>query len=254
MAVGALLLLAQKPDAESQGAGITESFSASLWRALLFLLLSIKIPYLVIGCGILLIQKYFRALFMGAAIVALCSLIVLLKASPDLCAGYLKNLGVYGTVLPTYYAESVVISSTASLRAALALILSDREAALVCNILYLFGSILVFLCAVTVLRKKSVSKRAEIFVPLGLTSCYLLAAPYVASYEDLLLLLPAVFLNSNLTGAGFRRISLLASAILFLLLNRVVLDLGWPPAVFWVLKAAFLALCTLLLKQHFRKK
>lgn len=204
-------------------------------------ILSVKLPYLLIGVGLLGIFHRWRAIFYGVALIILLVLIASVWADPGWLGEYVLVMQSYsrrdfsagGFVWGDYGATTPTV--TTMLRP----VVSSQMLGF-----FSFGAAVgaAVVVAKLVLRPQPLDRGDVLLVGvITLVGTYLLFAPYLGSYEDLLLLLPVVVLY---LVAGDPRVRLLQNAALVVALGSLYSDF-FPLAVGVFLKALTLVLLLL---------
>ncbi len=182
-------------------------------------LLSIKLPYFIIASLTLLIFRRHRAALTGTAIAACAVAFALALSPPGTFRHFIGTLSLFSSQqIPPHYAGAFSFSEISTLATALPDSLSRALRATLSLVLAA-----VCLGAVVIRKFKATPiGPSEIILIVG---SYLLFSPYVGAYEDILLLLPALFIfrERDRTWNIKVIVTLILSAIY---LNRGILDLG----------------------------
>jgi|RifCSP13_1_1023834.scaffolds.fasta_scaffold37702_1 hypothetical protein len=225
---------------------------------MMIVLLSVKIHYLIPALGILLFYGYFHEAVVSTLIVA--STIVLLGFWKGfaLLSDWINQVGFFSgtTALPSYYVSAFSLHTLITLRSAFS---QFTNSPIVGSISYFIivtgGSAILFVSLWKSLHSSSCPQPATSITPQRsvtiLFGLLLLFLPYLGGYEDLLLLVPYVFLFAT---AGDRASipSLDKKLVLAVFCTGLVLNYNlFPPPqiilLFWLMKALALACLFLLL-------
>lgn len=215
---------------------------------LVILILGIKPPYIALGLGILIIYGMWREAFYSAAFV----LIVLIGLTPmlsiDWIHSYLDLLGMYshGTI-PDVYASSIVPHTMNIFRSAFKNFIGDNMASLISNVVaYSVYLAVIGYCHLSKLEysfkeQVSVFKLAKAQLIILIIASYLLFAPYVNGYEDLLII---SVLAIGLIYGDFPPLTNCSSLALIIIFFLVIHHNFFPPDkplwIFWIFKAVIL--------------
>lgn len=224
-------------------------------------LLSVKIHYLILGLGILLFFGYFHEAVVSTLIVV--STIVLLGFWKGfaLLFDWLNQVVLFSgtTALPSYYVSAFSLHTLITLRSACSQFTnSPFVVAISYFILVTGGSAILFVSLWKSLHKSSFPQSATSITPQRsatiLFGLLLLFLPYLGGYEDLLLLVPYVFLF--VTSEDRTRITNIdKKLVLAIFCTGLVLNYNlFPPPqinlLFWLMKAFAIACLFLLLSNR----
>jgi hypothetical protein len=223
-------------------------------------LLSVKIHYLVLGLGILLFFGYFHEAVVSTFIVA--STIVLLGFWKGFAIifDWLNQIVLFSgtTPLPSYYVSAFSLHTLITLRSACS---QFTNSPLVVAISYFMivtgGSTILFVSLWKNLHKSSFPQSATSITPQQsatiLFGLLLLFLPYLGGYEDMLLLVPYVFLFSTAEERAIIT-NIDKKLVLAIFCTGLVLNYNlFPPPkiilLFWLMKVSTMACLYLLLSE-----
>ena len=222
--------------------------------------LSVKIHYLIPGLGILLFFGYFHETVVSTLIVA--STIVLLGFWKGfaLLFDWLNQVVLFSgtTALPSYYVSAFDLHTLITLRSACSQFTNSTFiVAISYFILVIGGSAILFLSLWKSLHTSSFPQSATSITPQRsatiLFGLLLLFMPYLGGYEDLLLLVPYVFLFA--TAEDRARITNIDNKlVLAIFCTCLVLNYNlFPPPqtilLFWLMKVSVISCLYLLLPE-----
>jgi len=191
--------------------------------------LSMKMHYLVLGMGILLIGGYVYELVVSAVILG-CSIGFLVAyTGPTLITGFMEQISLFSAIeLPAYYNLTGVFHTFITFRSAFSPIIGDPLSLKIALLILLFGCMSIFWISVS--QYCGLGKEGRFFekmttqqIIIGLFAFLLLFLPYIGGYEDVLLFIPfaAVFLTSGQMQRKFGKI-IVVFPFLFVVLNQSI--------------------------------
>ena len=221
------------------------------------ILLSVKIHYLILGLGILLFFEFYHEALVSTLIVASTICLLGFWKGFSLLFDWLNQVVLFSgtTALPSYYGSAFSLHTLITLRSACSQFTnSPFVVAISFSILATGGSAILFVTLWKSLHKSSFPKSATILTPQRsvtiLFGLLLLFLPYLGGYEDLLLLVPYLFLF--LTAEDRARITYIdKKLVLAIFCTGLVLNYNlFPPPqiilLFWLMKV-FAITCLFLL-------
>lgn len=232
-AVGLLLLLYFSSNQN-------HSHSTAFGHSLLLAGLAVKPPYFLFGTAILLMQKRFKELFWGLMMLLVAIALLTLWLGGSWITDYLQQIDTYLTVpVASEYAQSVLSGRENSFAMLLQSFLSTEKSLWLSNLLWISLSLLALLSGfLNSLKVKFLTKSAPFFC-VFLIAAYILLAPYVGEYEEIVLLAAVVIAVSERQNKPLRFIEGIGlAAIFFALFNRQLLFSDLSLYVIWSLKAA----------------
>ena len=193
--------------------------------------LSMKIHYLILGMGILLLGGYLYELLASCVIVGLSIAFLIAYTGPALWMGFMEQISLFSAhELPAYYEISNVFHTFITFRSAFAPIIGGPLSLKISLIVLSVGCISIF--CLYVFKSAGMGKdrnNLEKFAPLpmivALFALLLLFFPYIGGYEDLLMCVPfaAVCLIPGHAPRKYGRIVVVVP-FLFIVLNQSVMS------------------------------
>ncbi len=228
-----------------------------LWAVLAgSLVLSVKIPYLVVLLGIFLFFGFFREAIAVCAAAAGEMVVLALWKGPGTILDWIAQIRLFsGGAIPGHYASSFNLHTQITLRSAAAQFTDSPFVVVASYGVLLAGCFLLFLagCArpgIPSSLRKSVIGPSPQRLATALIGLLLLFLPHLGGYEDLLLLVPYafVFLNRERQPriGNIDRKFALAILCTAVVLNFNLFPLPRPIFFFWFLKLASVASLFLL--------
>ena len=209
--------------------------------------LSMKMHYLVLGLGILLLGGYLYELLVSSAIVGFSIGFLVAHAGPGLLTGFFEQISLFSAFeLPVYYNLTGVSHTFITFRSAFAPIIGDSLSLKISVIVLAFGCITIFGICVSRYgglgnKRKYFDKGSERPLMIALFALLLLFLPYIGGYEDVMLCVPfaVVFLTSSPIRRRYGKIIAVIPFLIIILNQSIMLssDHLW---LFWGMKAFIL--------------
>jgi hypothetical protein len=192
-------------------------------------ILSMKMHYLVLGMGILLLGGYVFELLVSSVILGSSVGLLVAYAGPDLLTGFIEQISLFSAhALPAYYHLTGVFHTIITFRSAFAPIIGDPLSLKISIFVLAFGGISIFWIFVSRhgrlgKKRKYFDKGTEQQVIIALFALLFLFLPYIGGYEDVLLCVPfaVVFLTPSHIRCKYGKI-IAVIPFLFVVLNQSI--------------------------------
>jgi len=209
--------------------------------------LSMKMHYLVLGMGILLIGGYIYELLASSVIVGFSIGFLILYTGLALITGFMEQISLFSAhELPAYYDFTDVFHTFFTFRSAFAPIIGGSLSLKISLIVLLFGCMSIFCISVFQSggmgkKKKKFQKVTLLQMMIAFFALLLLFLPYIGGYEDVLLCIPfaAVFLSPVHMQREYGKI-VVVIPFLFVVLNQSIMLSSDHLWLYWGMKAFIL--------------
>jgi hypothetical protein len=224
------------------------------------IILSIKMPYLVIALILLLIFGYVLEFILSSGIIFFLFILLNLFLGTGLIREWFGALPNYFLEsVPVYYASSFDMTTFVTFRSAFSMFLGPLPTMVVSQ-LFLFGGCIgiLFISATRhIIPLQSIGQRifptkvSEAFLSVFLFSITLLFLPYIVGSEDLLIIVCFFIVLLYSSEQNFQKhFFYIASLCAILLLNHNAMPLPKPIWLFWCIKTALFINLLLILKNR----
>jgi len=192
--------------------------------------LSMKMHYLVLGMGILLIGGYIYELLVSSVIVGISVGFLIAYTGLGLITGFMDQISLFSAPeSPAYFDFSDVFHTFVTFRSAFAPIIGGSLSLKISLFVLLFGCMAVFYISVfrsggTGEERKNFERVAAPQLMIALFAMLLLFMPYIGGYEDVLLCVPfaaVCLIQDHMQGKNGWIFALIP--FLFIVLNQSIL-------------------------------
>src|SRR3990172_1247240 len=209
--------------------------------------LSMKMHYLVLGMGILLIGGYIYELLASSVIVGFSIGFLILYTGLALITGFMEQISLFSAhELPAYYDFTDVFHTFFTFRSAFAPIIGGSLSLKISLIVLLFGCMSIFCISVFQSggmgkNKKNFQKVTTLQMIIAFFALLLLFLPYIGGDEDVLLCIPfaAVCLSPVHMQRKYGKIFVIIP-FLFIVLNQSIMLSSDHLWLYWGMKAFIL--------------
>jgi hypothetical protein len=200
--------------------------------------LSMKLHYLILGMGILLLGGYIYEMLVSSVIVGMSIGFLLVYTGLASITGFMGQISLFSAQkLPAYYDFSDVFHTFVTFRSAFAPIIGASLSLKISLFVLLFGCMAVFCISVfrsggTGEERKKFEKIAVPQMMIALFAMLLLFMPYIGGYEDVLLCVPfasVCLIQDHMRGKYGWIFALIP--FLFIVLNQGIM---LPPDYLWL--------------------
>ncbi len=213
--------------------------------AMIFLL-TIKIPYLVAGIGLLFIFGFIYESIVSGTLMVIALLLLSTWLDFDMIIDWFDQLAIYlASEIPGYYASSIYFPFQITFRSAFSSFIGNSLAVTISQIVLFIACLTIF--AISFLRYLNQSSSVKVYkkvtshqLAVTLLAILLLFLPYLVMTEELLLIVPFIILLLEIGHLKIYYLNIIIFIFLTVILNRNLLPDSKPVWPFWLIKLAVL--------------